>query len=210
MSAQTNQSPLVRIVDDDVAVCESLVFMLRHEGYDVESWTSAEEYLREDNSCRSGCLLLDIRMPSMSGLELQKILCQRSIRLPIIFISAHGDIDTAVHTMKMGAVDFLQKPLDPERVLRIVAHAVARSDIQNKLAVEPEVAKQRFEKLTDREKTVADLVYNGLSNLEVGKRLNISERTAETHRANIYRKLEISDIDGLRAVMLSQSFFSSF
>ena len=198
--------PLVRIIDDDKAICEALVFVLKQEGYDAQAWTNAEDFLREEISNRPGCLLLDIRMPGLSGLELQRVLKARKQKTPIIFISAHGDIDTAVYTMKMGAYDFLQKPLDPERVIKTVANALAKDEIQKKLAVDPDEAVEKYARLTAREKQVAEMTAEGLPNAEIGERLGITERTAEVHRANIYRKLEISDITGLRAVFAAISF----
>ena len=151
------------LVDDDASICASLSFMLRHEGYEVSCWQDAESFLRDDQPSRPGCVLLDIRMPKISGLELQQILRERSIRTPIVFISAHGYIETAVHTMKFGAFDFLPKPLDPERVSRIIEEAI-RVDILRKAGTpDAEEAKRRFKRLTERERQIAELLRLGES-----------------------------------------------
>lgn len=191
------ETPLVRIVDDDASICASLSFMLRHEGYEVSCWQDGESFLRDDQPSRPGCVLLDIRMPKISGLELQQILRERSIRTPIVFISAHGDIETAVHTMKFGAFDFLPKPLDPERVSRIIEEAI-RVDILRKAGTpDAEEAKRRFKRLTERERQIAELLLSGVENAEISARLNISQRTVENHRANLYHKLEVRNADEL-------------
>ena len=200
---QTEELPLIRIVDDDAAIRASLSFMLRHEGYEVSAWADAASFLREDQPSRPGCILLDIRMPGLSGLDLQRILLERAIVTPVIFISAHGDIETAVQTMKFGAFDFLRKPLDPDKVQRIIEKAIAADVLQKAGTVAPSEARRRCGRLTERERQIAMLLLSGVENAEISERLKISQRTVENHRANLYRKLEVRKAEELQRLIAS-------
>ena len=183
---------VVRIVDDDPAVREGLAFVLESEGWLVACYDSAEAFLRDDRPSAPGCLILDINMPSMTGIELQHVMRDRGYNLPIIFLTGHGDIDMAVSAIKYGAVESLQKTGDNTRLINAVRKAVAYSRACfAELEVDPFEAINRCTSLTERERRIADMIAAGLLNRQIAERLGISVRTVETHRGSIFRKLGI-------------------
>ena len=190
------RNAVVRLVDDDLSIIKSASFILRQDGWQVRSWTSAR-----DMPSDVGCLVLDIRMPGMTGVELQEEMARRGIRLPIIFLSAHGSIDIAVHTMKVGAFDFLQKPIDPEVFLSTVRRAVTEDYYARKLGFSPKDCEPAYASLTDRERGIAVFIASGLENHVIAERLGLSVKTIENHKASIYKKLRIST-PGKLALML--------
>ena len=180
-----SKSPLVRIVDDDEGVRQSSAFLLGAAGYETACYESA------DDPARPGCLLLDARMPGMTGLELQDLLDSKGFRIPVIFVTGHGDVDMAVHVLKQGAADFLQKPVDGDRLIAVVAAAVKR-DLERVETDERDNAdRAAFETLTAREKEVVKLVAEGLQNKEIAEKLNIAEKTVKVHRGSATRKLNV-------------------
>ena len=184
--------PLVRLVDDDVEFLRSQKFFLETFLPEVRTWESAEAFLTEDDLTRPGCLVLDIRMSGMSGLELQRLLEMRRSTLRIIFLSAHGDIGTAVHAMRHGALDFLEKPVEPEVLLEKVRKAV--DDSMNDFAHEREIhqIEARLLSLTGREREVLDLAIEGLQNKEIAEKLGISVTTVKMYRSNAFIKLDVN------------------
>lgn len=180
---------LIRIVDDDEEFAASQKMLIESLGWEVVTYASATEFLAEDALERPGCLILDVRMPVMTGLELQQELEKRACPLPIIFLSAHGDIDMAVHTMRHGAADFLQKPVEPQRLLTQVTKAVAASIRQTNEYDELQKLVERIDKLSNREREIAKLVSQGLRNKEIARKLGIEETTVKMHRANAMAKL---------------------
>ena len=183
--------PLVRIVDDDDDFRESQKQFLKALGWQVSDWSSAEQFLAEDDLTRPGCLVLDIRMPKMTGLELQKKFVEIGSFLPIIFLTGHGDVTTAVHTMKYGAVDFLEKRNDPMILAAAVENGCKISlKIARKNQQENEF-RQTFDQLTSREKDVVVLAAKGLTNKDIGAALGIGAETVKMHRANAYGKLNV-------------------
>lgn len=183
--------PLVRIVDDDDDFRESQKQFLKALGWQVSDWSSAEQFLAEDDLTRPGCLVLDIRMPKMTGLELQKKFVEIGSSLPIIFLTGHGDVTTAVHTMKYGAVDFLEKRNDPMILAAAVENGCKISlEIARKNQQENEF-RQTFDQLTSREKDVVVLAAKGLTNKDIGAALGIGAETVKMHRANAYGKLNV-------------------
>ncbi len=180
---------LIRIVDDDEEFAASQKMLIESLGWEVVTYSSATEFLAEDALERPGCLILDVRMPVMTGLELQQELEKRACPLPIIFLSAHGDIDMAVHTMRHGAADFLQKPVEPQRLLTQVTKAVAASIRQTNEYDELQKLVERIDKLSNREREIAKLVSQGLRNKEIARKLGIEETTVKMHRANAMAKL---------------------
>ena len=176
MTANTQSKAIVRVVDDDPDVRRSWQFVIEGEGWNVLTYASALEFLEKDSPFTPGCLVLDVRMPGMSGIELQHEMKLRGDTLPIIFISAHGDIDMAVKTMKDGADDFLSKPVTPERLLDAIEKAVKRD------------ARIRTESAA-REQEVAMGVARGLLNKQIAYELNISEKTVIAHRSSLCKKL---------------------
>ena len=192
MSDGTAIRPLVRLVDDDVEFLRSQKFFLETFLPEVRTWESAEAFLAEDDLTRPGCLVLDIRMSGMSGLELQRLLEMRHSTLRIIFLSAHGDIGTAVHAMRHGALDFLEKPVEPEVLLEKVRKAVDAS--MNDFAHEREIHRieTRLLSLTGREREVLDLAIEGLQNKEIAEKLGISVTTVKMYRSNAFIKLDVN------------------
>ena len=184
--------PLVRLVDDDVEFLRSQKFFLETFLPEVRTWESAEAFLAEDDLARPGCLVLDIRMSGISGLELQRLLEMRRSTLRIIFLSAHGDIGTAEHAMRHGALDFLEKPVEPEVLLEKVRKAV--DDSMNDFAHEREIhqIEARLLSLTGREREVLDLAIEGLQNKEIAEKLGISVTTVKMYRSNAFIKLDVN------------------
>lgn len=186
-----NSLSLIRVIDDDAEMRESLDFLLSTEGWKVRTYPSAQAFLDADDMMVPGCMLLDIRMPDMSGLELQEVLKKKDYALPILFITAHGDITMAVDAVKKGAFDFLPKPLDDAKLLQSVEEAVSldwelRSHHQNVDGMRKDLTT-----LTPREREVAELVALGLMNKEIADRLGIAEKTVQVHRGQVCRKLKV-------------------
>jgi FixJ family two-component response regulator len=183
--------PRVYIVDDDEAVRDALSMMLRAAGHTVETFESAEAFIDKRGDARTGCLVLDVRMPGMSGLELQDLLAQRNSSLPVVFLTGHGDIPMAVRSVKRGAFEFLQKPVDDARLIEIVAAALA--DEQSTDAVvgglPPAVGA-----LSRREREVLDLILKGQRTRAIAEALFISVKTVEFHRSRIHAKLGVASM----------------
>lgn len=197
-----SNTPLIRIVDDDEGVRNSMAFLLEGEGWDVHTYRDGSQYLASNDFERPGCIILDVRMPNMSGLGLQTHLNDMGVDLPIIFLSGHGDIDMAVHTMKLGAVEFLQKPIREDRLFKVVRDVIdAYMQNQAKMADVIEF-KQKLKNLTAREREVVNLISLGRSNKEVADQLGISEKTAQVHRGAAYRKLEIHNATEIARLLM--------
>ena len=189
----------IRIVDDDAEMRESLEFLLSTEGWKSRSYASAEAFLETDDVMVPGCLILDIRMPGMTGVELQRRLFDAKCTLPVIFLTGHGDITTAVHTMKYGAADFLEKRGDPLALAGAVERACAKSMAAESDAAEADDYRRTFESLTQREREVFMLAAEGLTNKDVAERLGIGAETVKMHKANAYAKLGVaSALDAYR------------
>ena len=188
---------LVRIVDDDSDLRAAIRFLLESEGWEVADYYSAADFLLNDDPKIPGCLILDVRMPEMTGVELQSELKQHVREIPIVFLSAHGDIEMAVKTLHEGAVDFLTKPVQEDKLVTVISRAVKLDLIKRGLSFDHEKTKERFRELTEREKQIVLLLTKGLLNREVGERLGISTRTVEVHRARAFKKLELHTISEL-------------
>lgn len=196
-----DEAPLIRIVDDEEGMRESLAFMLRQEGYDCTAYESAAAFLKSDSPSRPGCLLLDVQMPGMTGLELQAEMNKRGLTIPIVFLSAHGDLDMAVDAMRRGASAFIQKTADRTRLMEAITDAVERSEKPSK---NPGEEMARWKSLTDREREVARLIADGLLNREVGERLGgISVKTVQVHRGEVCRKLGVRGASGIAQAVRS-------
>ena len=197
--------PKVFIVDDDEAVRDSLDILLRAAGFATAPYPDAEAFLAADCADAPGCLLLDVRMPGLSGLELQEKLVERQAMLPIIFITGHGEVDMAVHAMRAGAVDFLQKPFTDEALLTSVRSALER-DRESRASLERqhEIA-ERKGRLTPREAEVMERIVRGEANKVVAIDLGLSERTVEIHRSRVMKKMEATSLPHLvRLVLMSR------
>ncbi len=188
----------VRIVDDDDALRDALRFVLETEGWRVADFSDAERFFVEDLPSEPGCAILDIRMHGMSGMEAQSVMAERCIDLPIIFLTGHGDIDMAVAAMQYGAVDFIAKPVDHERLLKAIAYAASLNLSKRSGRAYPGEILEKFALLTDREKEIARLLAQGRINREIAERLGIAQRTVEVHRAAVLKKLGVKKVSELR------------
>lgn len=201
------QKALVRILDDDEALGQALKLYLELEGWQVAVYTQARRFFAEDRPSVPGCLVLDVRMPELTGLECQRMLNERQSNIPIIFISGHGDIDMAVQTILNGAYDFLQKPVDEERLVRSVLRAATDSVMKAEGKVSDEAAVAMVRTLTERELEVAKLVAQGLVSRTIAERLGISPRTAELHRSHALKKLSAASPEQLKNILKGAGVF---
>ena len=181
-------SPVVFVVDDDAAVRSSLALLLKSMSLAVETFESAAQFLQQVDPSSGSCLILDIRMPGMSGIELQQQLKQRNCGLPIIFITGHGDVSMAVHAMREGALDFIEKPFRDQELLDRVYQALESDRLRRQAADEAVQIKERFAGLTAREHEVMQRIARGQANKVIAIELGLSERTVEIHRAKVMQK----------------------
>ena len=181
--------PIVYIVDDDQSVRRSTERLIRSAGLQVQTFTSAREFLKNARSDGPACLVLDVRMPGLSGMDLQRELIQSGILIPIIFITGHGDIPMSVRAMKAGAVEFLTKPFRSRALLDAVRAAIERDRAAHKERSEAREFRERYEQLTPREREVMGLVVAGRLNKQVAGELATTERTIKFHRAHIMQKM---------------------
>jgi FixJ family two-component response regulator len=194
---------MVFIVDDDDAVRRFLSGLIQSIKVRVSAHASAQDFLDAYEPGCPGCLLLDVRMPGMSGLELQRELAERSINLPVIILTGHGDVPVAVQAMKAGAVDFIEKPFNNELLLDRIQMAVVQSVRAESVRAERNEMLKRLELLTLRERQVFDLVVAGEVNKVIAHRLTISEKTVEIHRANVMRKMDARSLAALVQMAVS-------
>jgi two-component system, LuxR family, response regulator FixJ len=198
----TAQSPIVFIVDDDAAVRNSLRLLVKSVGHSAGVFVSAQEFLASYDPQQPGCLVLDVRMPGMSGLELQQQLNVRGAVIPVIFISGHGDIPMAVEAMQNGAFDFLQKPFRDQDLIDRIQRALEK-DRENRAALgERARIRERLDSLTPREREVLDLVTSGKANKVMAADLGLSQRTVEIHRARVMEKMGASSVAQLVRMVL--------
>jgi two-component system, LuxR family, response regulator FixJ len=195
-------SQCVFIVDDDAWVRDSLAVLLDLKGYRTQAFASAEEFLKSYRPAAAGCLLLDVRMPGMSGLELQAALHERQIKLPIVVMTAHGDVPTARAALVAGALDFLEKPVDPELLLVTVRTALEGDAAQRSVARKVEQEKRKLDVLTARERQIMELIAEGTHNRDIATTLGISPRTVEGHKARVMEKLQIRSVTELVHLVL--------
>lgn len=189
--------PTVFIVDDDHGVRESVRILMRSIGVESEAFSSADEFLRSYDPDKPGCLVLDVRMPGMSGLELQERLASLGSTLPIIFVSAHGDIPMAVEAIKAGASDFVQKPFRDQKLIDRVQEAFAdNARARQKIWDRSRIA-ERMASLTPREREVMEMVVDGKANKVIAIDLGLSQRTVEIHRARVMSKMEANSVPQL-------------
>lgn len=193
----TSVSSMVFVVDDDQSVREALSSLIRSIGLDVETYASAHEYLRRPPQQSPACLVLDVRMPGLSGLDLQRELAHQGRGIPIIFVTAHGDIPMTVKAMKAGAAEFLSKPFRDQDLLDAICQALARDRASMASRADLAEIRWRYATLTQREKEVAMLVVRGLPNKQVAAKLNVSEITVKVHRRHIMVKMEAKSLPEL-------------
>ena len=193
------------IIDDDAAVRDSLALLLRLHGFDTTAFAGAEPFLSEVTTEWSGIVLVDLRMPGMSGLELQTELRTRGIELPVIIITAHGEASAARTSFKSGAVDFLEKPIDRDQLLNAVRDGVKLESERVRRASRAAEISRQFARLTPREREVLDRVVAGKHNREIADELEISVRTVEVHKARVLSKMGVEGVTDLMRVVLSNN-----
>ena len=195
--------PTVFVVDDDDAVRDSLRWLIASVDIPVETYASAGEFLGAFEPGVSGCLLVDVRMPGMSGLELQKFLADRKIEIPVIIITGHGDVQMAVEAMKGGAFDFVEKPFNDQPLLNLVQRALEHGrGIASEQARINEI-KSGLEKLTYRERQILDMIVAGKSNKNIAGNLEIAPKTVEAHRARVMKKMKADSLAELIRMMVA-------
>jgi FixJ family two-component response regulator len=193
----SHTTPIVFVVDDDISVRESLEALIRCEGWQPETFASAREFLSHPRVLSPSCLVLDVNLPDLNGLDLQKRVASDRIDMPIIFITGYGDVPMTVQAMKAGAVEFLTKPFGDDVLLNAIRHAIERS--QTALAHEAEIRSLRdcYASLSRREREVMALVVTGLLNKQVGFELGISEITVKAHRGRVMQKMKAGSLPDL-------------
>jgi two-component system response regulator FixJ len=195
----------VHLVDDDEAIRRSVGFMLKTSGYHVRTYESGAELLKAAPNLEPGCVLLDIRMPGMDGLEVQAALKDKGVTLPVIIMTGHGDVSLAVHAMKAGSVDFIEKPFEKAVLLSAIEHGIERLKRSAANQDRADEAAVRLQALTPREREVLDGLAKGLPNKTIAYDLGISPRTVEIHRANVMSKLDVRSLsEALRIAFAAQ------
>lgn len=203
MNKDPTRKQTVYVVDDDQAIRHAMELLMRSVGLDYEIFHSADEFLAGHTNERAGCLVLDIRMPGMGGLELQEQLNEIGSTLPIIFITGHGDVPMAVEAMQKGAVDFIQKPFRDQELLERISDALKTDQERRFARSEKAEVSGRLDKLTKREREVMDLVVTGKPNKVIAFELGVSQRTVEIHRARVMEKMEARSLADLVRMRLA-------
>jgi len=193
----TTQQSTVHIVDDDAAVRKSLQLLFKTVGIEAIAHASGDDFLEQFDDAGEGCILLDIRMPGISGLELQKVLQERGSTIPIIFITGHGDVPMAVESMRLGAFDFLQKPFRDQDLMDRVSQALAQNEEAREASEQHHDISQRYATLTPREKEVMACVVKGQANKVIAMDRDVSQRTVEIHRARVMDKMQARSLADL-------------
>ena len=190
-------TPIVFVVDDDVSVRESLELLIRCEGWQPKAFASAQEFLNCPRPTVPSCLVLDVSLPVLNGLDLQRRVAAERTDMPIIFITGHGDVPMTVQAMKAGAIEFLTKPFDDDVLLAAIRAGLERSRVALNLEAEMRVLRDRYASLSQRERQVMALVVSGLLNKQVGGELGISEITVKAHRGKVMQKMKADSLADL-------------
>ena len=196
-SSALQDKPIVFVVDDDISVRESLELLIHFAGWQPETFASAEEFLARPRVLTPNCLVLDISLPDLNGLELQKLIGTDRSDMPIIFITGHGDVPMTVQAMKGGAVEFLTKPIDDDALLVAIRSAIKRSAAAVDEQAELNVLRDCYEALTPREREVMQQVVSGMLNKQIGLKLEISEITVKAHRGKMMQKMKADSVADL-------------
>ena len=195
--------PIVCVIDDDEAVRQSLTWLISSIDLRVDAYASANDFLDQCKEIQVGCVITDIRMPGLSGLDLQKELTGRGINVPIIIITGHGDVQTAVRAMKAGAFDFIEKPFNDQLLLDLVNRAIAHSMSSTEESAQRAELRARHDSLTPREQQVLVLIAEGESNKRIAQQLKISDKTVEAHRAKVMSKMNPGSLAELIKMVIS-------
>lgn len=193
----SHATPIVFVVDDDISVRESLELLIRSEGWQPETFESAQEFLAHPRALVPSCLVLDVSLPGLNGLELQKLVAVERTDMPIIFITGHGNVPMSVEAMKAGAVEFLTKPLSKDVLVSAIRNALDRSRTALSEEAEIQALRLHYESLTPREHEVMTLVISGLLNKQVGGELGICENTVKYHRGQVMQKMKADSLADL-------------
>ena len=196
-AAKLQQRPIVFVVDDDISVRESLELLIEFAGWQAATFASAAQFLARPRTATANCLVLDVSLPDLNGLELQQLIASERTDMPIIFITGHGDVPMTVQAMKAGAVEFLTKPFDDEVLLSAIRHAIIRSTAVLDDQVEVTALRNSYESLTPREQEVLRLVVAGMLNKQIGLKLGISEITVKAHRGKMMQKMKADSVADL-------------
>lgn len=197
-----NSNQTIFIIDDEPEVCQALRWLFESVQYQVETYETAQDFLKTDNSSKQGCLVTDVRLPGMSGLELLEQLKVQKNHLPVIIVTGHGDIQMAVRAMKAGAVDFILKPFNDQCLLEVVQNCINHSLTSHSV----QLINERINSLSDRERQIIDLILNGKLNKEIAYELSISISTVEAHRANLMHKMQAKTLAHLVKLYLEAQF----
>jgi two-component system response regulator FixJ len=187
-------SPLVHLIDDDDAVRNGLALLISTVGLRVQGWSDPQQFLREFPRQDIGAIVLDVRMPGISGLTVLDTLVVQGVDQPVIMLTGHGTVEMCRRAFKAGAAEFLEKPVDDEALLEALQNAVRQHVKSRERLAADRVARERYAQLSEREKEVAGLIVEGLTNKEIGRVLSLSPRTVETHRANLFAKLQAESL----------------
>jgi FixJ family two-component response regulator len=196
-ASKSQQQAIVFVVDDDVSVRESVELLIKFAGWQPETFASAKDFLARPRISTPCCLVLDVSLPDLNGLELQKLIASERTDMPIIFITGHGDVPMTVQAMKAGAVEFLTKPFDDEVLLGAIRHALKRSAAVLDDQAETTAMRNTYESLTPREQDVMQLVVAGMLNKQIGLKLGISEITVKAHRGKVMQKMKADSVADL-------------
>jgi two-component system, LuxR family, response regulator FixJ len=204
-----SETPTVHVIDDDEAARQSLAFLLGTAKIDVKTYESAVAFLKVAADVRSGCIITDVRMPDISGIELLRRLKELKVGVPVIVVTGHGDVALAVEAMKVGAADFLEKPFDDEAMLAAVRVALDRQQSQGKHQAERSEIDSRLASLSSRERDVLEGLVTGLANKQIAFNLGISPRTVEIYRANLMTKMQAGSLSDLVRMALIADILGS-
>jgi len=200
---------LIHLVDDDEAIRHSASFMLRHAGFRVKTYPDGVVFLEQVAEAERGCILLDVQMPGMDGLEVQEVLNQRGVAMPVIVLTGHGDVAVAVRAMKAGAVDFVEKPYAKQSLVDALTRAFERLEARQHADVLAEEARGLIERLTARERDVLVGLVDGQTNKVIAQSLEISPRTVEIHRANLMEKMDAPSLSTVLRIAFAAGFGNS-
>ena len=187
-------SPLIHLIDDDAAVRDGLALLISTVGLRVQTWAAPEAFMREFDRASVGAIVLDVRMPGVSGLTVLETLVREGVDQPIIMLTGHGTVDMCRRAFKSGAAEFLEKPIDDERLLETLQSAVRQHVRSRERNAADRVAREKFALLSEREREVLGLIIAGLTNKEIGRALTLSPRTVEAHRAHVFAKLGVESL----------------
>ena len=197
MRASTESDAIIAIVDDDASAREGLQSLIRSAGWRVQTFVSAQDFLARRGAETPSCLILDLQLPGLSGLDLQERMAEVGLAIPIVFLTGHGDIPASVQAMKAGAVEFLTKPLDEQKLLQAIQEAIERDRRTRQQHAEMRELRERYESLTAREQQVMQEVVSGRLNKQIGAELNITEFTVKIHRGHVMRKMRADSLADL-------------